>query len=95
MLTNVAKVPTESQLRFAREVLDRAQDVGIGLDLIDNLAASIAAANDAADLDTDVHEVRYQLNDFCAHCNEDIDADGTGSLRWCSRECWLADGGDS
>lgn len=95
MLTNVAKVPTESQLRFAREVLDRAQDVGIGLDLIDNLAASIAAANDAAALDTDVHEARYRLNDFCAHCNEDIDADGTGSLRWCSRECWLADGGDS
>lgn len=91
-METVATVPTESQLRFAREVLDRAEAEGI--DTTD-LAASIAAANDAADLDTDVHEVRYQLNDFCAHCNEDIDADGTGSLRWCSRECWLADGGDS
>jgi len=92
MTTNVATVPTESQLRFAREVLDRAEAEGI--DTTD-LAASIAAANDAAALDTDVHEARYRLNDFCAHCNEDIDADGTGSLRWCSRECWLADGGDS
>lgn len=92
MTDTVTTVPTAAQLREASEVLDRAREEGIGLDLIDNLAESIAKANDASLLRSDLHEVRYRLGDLCAHCNALLDHEGGG--RYCSRECWGAEGGD-
>ena len=88
-MDTVATVPTESQLRSAREVLDRAQAEGIEAT---ELVLAVAA-NDAAGIEDLTHELRRELGDFCVHCGDEIDPP-VGFATYCSRECWGAEGGD-
>lgn len=62
-------------------------------DVKDYLRESLAAGDDELIADA-IKNARPVLGDVCGNCGEDLQSEGSGDTRYCSRECWREDGGD-